>query len=150
MFDILEERLPQIRGLCGVGSGRWRSSAGLIRSDLLRTNHSAEYGHGMTTVYRGEKKSIQHHRGTPRFSVCRPTPGSRSKKSCGVDHFPGKTREKGTHHKSGKKCIRWWCILFLPWSKAFLETNSDEKWPPQRPWESIMHCKMVTDRHKSI
>ena len=67
-------------------------------------------------------------RGTPLFSVCRPTPRSQSKKSYGVYHFPGKTRGKGIHHRSGKKGIhhrasdpekekkvglhRWWCILF--------------------------------------
>ena len=48
---------------------------------------------------------IHHHRGTPLFSVCRPTPRSQSKKSYGVYHFPGKTREKGIHHRSGKKGI---------------------------------------------
>ena len=74
------------------------------------------------------KKSIHHHRGTPLFSVCRPTPRSQSKKRYGVYHFPGTTREKGIHHRSGKKGIhhrasdpekgkkggspRWWCILF--------------------------------------
>ena len=47
-----------------------------------------------------EKKSIHHHRGTPLFSVCRPTPRSQSKKRDGVYHFPGKTREKGIHHRS--------------------------------------------------
>ena len=51
------------------------------------------------------KKSIHHHRGTPLFSVCRPTPRSQSKKCYGVYHFPGKTREKGIHHRSGKKGI---------------------------------------------
>ena len=56
------------------------------------------------TLYR-EKKSIHHHRGTPLFSVCRPTPRSQSKKSYGVYPFPGKTREKGIHHRSGKKGI---------------------------------------------
>ena len=49
------------------------------------------------------KKSIHHHRGTPLFSVCLPTLRSQSKKSYGVYHFPGKTREKGLHHRSGKK-----------------------------------------------
>ena len=43
-------------------------------------------------VFRG-KKSIHHHRGTPLFSVCRPTPRSQSKKSYGVYPFPWKTRE---------------------------------------------------------
>ena len=51
------------------------------------------------------KKSIHHHRGTPPCSVCRPTPRSQSKKSYGVYHFPGKTREKGIHHRSRKKGI---------------------------------------------
>ena len=51
------------------------------------------------------KKSIHHHRGTPLFSVCRPTPRSQSKNSYGVYHFSGKTREKGLHHRSGKKGI---------------------------------------------
>ena len=51
------------------------------------------------------KKSIHHHRGTPLFSVCHPTWRSQSKKSYGVYHFPGKTREKGIHHRSGKKGI---------------------------------------------
>ena len=51
------------------------------------------------------KKSIHHQRGTPLFSVCRPTPRSQSKKSYGVYHFPWKTREKGIHHRSGKKGI---------------------------------------------
>ena len=55
-------------------------------------------------LHRG-KKSIHHHRGTPLFSVCRPTPSSQSKRSYGVYHFPGKTREKGIHHRSGKKGI---------------------------------------------
>ena len=49
------------------------------------------------------KKSIHHHRGTPPFSVCCPTPRSQSKKSYGVYYFYGKTREKGIHHRSGKK-----------------------------------------------
>ena len=40
------------------------------------------------------KKSIHHHRGTSLFSVCRPTPRSQSKKSYGVYHFLGKTRER--------------------------------------------------------
>ena len=52
-----------------------------------------------------EKKSIHHHRGTLPFSVCRPTPRSQSKKIYGVYHFPGKTREKGIHHRSGKRGI---------------------------------------------
>ena len=52
------------------------------------------------------KKSIPNHRGTPLFSVCRPTPRSRSRKRYGVYHFPGKTREKGIHHRSGKKGIQ--------------------------------------------
>ena len=51
------------------------------------------------------KKSIRHHRGTPLFSVCRPTPRSQSEKSYGVYLFRWKTREKGIHHKSEKKCI---------------------------------------------
>ena len=42
------------------------------------------------------KKSMHHHCGTPLFfSVCR----------YGVYHFPAKTREKGMHHRSGKKGI---------------------------------------------
>ena len=36
----------------------------------------------------------QHHRGTPPFSVCRPTPRSQSKKSYGVYHFLGKQGER--------------------------------------------------------
>ena len=55
-------------------------------------------------IFRG-KKSIHHHRGTPAFSVCRPPRGHRAKKNYGVCHFPGKTREKGIHHRSGKKGI---------------------------------------------
>ena len=51
------------------------------------------------------KKSTHHHRGAPPFSVCRPTPRSQSKNICGVYPFPGKTREKGIHHRSGKKGI---------------------------------------------
>ena len=52
------------------------------------------------------RKSIHHHRGTPLFSVCRSTPRSQSKKKrlwCAP--FSWKTREKGTHHRSGKKGI---------------------------------------------
>ena len=37
-------------------------------------------------------------------SVARPR-GHRATKSYGVYHFPGKTREKGVHHRSGKKGI---------------------------------------------
>ena len=37
-------------------------------------------------------------------SVARPR-GRRAKKNHGVYHFPGKTREKGIHHRSGKKGI---------------------------------------------
>ena len=51
------------------------------------------------------RKSIYHHRGTPPFSVCRPTPRSQNKIIYGVCHFPGKTREKGIHSWSGKKDI---------------------------------------------
>ena len=51
-----------------------------------------------------QKTSI-HHRGTPPLSVCRPTPRSQSKKSHGVYHLLGKTREKGIHHRSGEKGI---------------------------------------------
>ena len=51
------------------------------------------------------RRSIHHHRGTPLFSVCRPNPRSQSKNSYGVYHFPGKTRERGIHHRSGKKGI---------------------------------------------
>ena len=51
------------------------------------------------------KKSIHHHCGTPFFSVCRPTPRSQSKKRYGAYHFLGETREKGIHHRSGKKGI---------------------------------------------
>ena len=56
--------------------------------------------HPLLHPFRG-KKSIHHHRGTPPFSVCRPTPRSQNKKSYGLYHFPGKTREKGIHHRSG-------------------------------------------------
>ena len=42
------------------------------------------------------KRSIHHHRGAPPLSVCRPTPWSQSKNSCGEYHFLGKTREKGS------------------------------------------------------
>ena len=59
-----------------------------------------------------EKKSlcsifvpIHHHRGTPPFSVCRPTPRSQRQKNYGVYRFPGKTREKGVYHRSGKQGI---------------------------------------------
>ena len=71
---------------------------------------------------------IHHHRGTPLFSVCRPTPRSQSKKKTMVyTIFLGKQGKKGIHHRSGKKGIhhrasdpekekrgspRWWCILF--------------------------------------
>ena len=56
-------------------------------------------------VSRSERKSVHHHRETPLFSVCRPTPRSQSKKSYGEHHFPWKTREKGIHHRSRKKGI---------------------------------------------
>ena len=46
------------------------------------------------------QKSIHHHCGTPPLSACRPTPMSQSKKSHGVHHFLGKTREKGIHYAS--------------------------------------------------
>ena len=85
-----------------------------------------------------EKKSIHHHRGTPLFSVWRPTPSSQSKRNYGVYHFPGKTRDKAIYHRSGKKGIhhrssdpekkkggspRWWCILFsFPGREEKLQT----------------------------
>ena len=59
----------------------------------------------MPAKTRQRKKSIHHHRGTPLFSVCRPTPRLQSKKSYGVYHFPGKTRDKGIHHRPRKKGI---------------------------------------------
>ena len=40
----------------------------------------------------------------PSFLGLSPNP-SQSKKELGVYHFPGKTREKGIHHRSGKKGI---------------------------------------------
>ena len=43
------------------------------------------------------KKSIHHHRGTPLFSVCRPTPRSQSKKSYGVYLFPWENKGKGVY-----------------------------------------------------
>ena len=46
---------------------------------------------------------MHHHCGTPLFSVCRPTLRSQSKKNYDVYHSPGKTREKGIQHRSGKK-----------------------------------------------
>ena len=53
----------------------------------------------------GEKKTYTTTVG-PLFSrsVARPR-GHRAKKNHGVYHFPGKTREKGIHHRSGKKGI---------------------------------------------
>ena len=47
---------------------------------------------------RGKKKSMHHHRGTPLFFLgLSPDPEvtEQKKKSYGVYHFPGKTREKG-------------------------------------------------------
>ena len=77
--------------------------------------------------FRGTK-SIHHHRGTPPFSVCRPTPRSQSKRSYGVYHLPGKegkrvytigperrvyTVEPQTLRKKKGGFPRWWwCILF--------------------------------------
>ena len=62
-------------------------------------------GCGHRDVPQKSIQSIHQHRGTPPFSVCRQTPRSQSKKSYGVYHFPGKTRERGIHHRSGKKGI---------------------------------------------
>ena len=57
------------------------------------------------------KKSIHHHRGTPLFSVCRPTPRSQSKKNYGVYHswenkgkgYTPQVRKKGIHLRPGKR-----------------------------------------------
>ena len=55
------------------------------------------------TLDTGEKRVYTTTAG-PLFSpsVARPR-GHRAKISCGVYHFPGKTRGKGIHHRSGKK-----------------------------------------------
>ena len=76
-------------------------------------------------------------------SVARP-PRSQTKKSYGVYHFPGKTRDKGIHHRSGKKGIhhrasdpekekkggspRWWCMFF---SSLYLRKMplKPQEWP---------------------
>ena len=55
--------------------------------------------------YNRGNKSVHHHRGTPPFSVCRRPRGHRAQKSDGVYHSPGKTREMGIHHMSGKTGI---------------------------------------------
>ena len=41
-----------------------------------------------------EIKSMHHHRGTPPFSVRRPTPRSQSKQSYGIYHFLGKQGQR--------------------------------------------------------
>ena len=57
---------------------------------------------------------IHHHYGTCPRSVCSPTPRSQIKKQTyDVINFLGKTREKGTHRRSGKgiHCASWGPIL---------------------------------------
>ena len=96
------------------------------------------------TFFQGEKEYTPPPR-DPSFSVCRPTPRSQSKNSYGVNPFPGKTREKGVHHRSGEKGIhhrasdpekgkkrgspRWWCIyLFLfPVFPKFFRDSAERK-----------------------
>ena len=65
-------------------SGRW-----LIGS-VVETDFAGKWG-------------IHQHRGAPPLLVCRPTLRPQSKKSNGVYHVLGKTREKGIpHHRSRK------------------------------------------------
>ena len=106
--------------------------------------HCSSLELGSEAASRG-KKSIHHHRGTPPFSVCRPTPRSQSKKSYGVYPFPGKTREKGIHHRSGKKGIHHRAsdlqkekkeslhgggvYFFLPWQEPGRMDAAANLWP---------------------
>ena len=53
----------------------------------------------------GRENSVHQHCGTPPLSVCRLTPRSQIKKSYGVHHFLGNTRERGMHRRSGKNGI---------------------------------------------
>ena len=46
----------------------------------------------------------------PSFLDLLPDPEVTEKKSYGVNHCPGKTREKGIHHRSGKKGIHHRCL----------------------------------------
>ena len=48
---------------------------------------------------------MHHHRGTP-FLGLSPDGEAPDQKGYGVYHLPGKTREKGKHHRSRKKGIR--------------------------------------------
>ena len=83
-----------------IGGGGGQNYFQICVNFVLQTRHRK-----LACLWQG-KKSIHHQRGTPLFSVCRPTPRSQSKKNYGVlYHFPGKTREKGLHHGSGKKGI---------------------------------------------
>ena len=55
--------------------------------------------------FSGKKKSMHHHRGTPPFSVCRPTLRSQSKNKLWCIPFSWENKEKGIHHRFGKKGI---------------------------------------------
>ena len=85
--------------------GPTHENIGVSRQKGPETSPELRHEHCQENFITIGKKSIHHHRGTPLFSVCRPTPRSQSKKSYGVYHFPVKTREKGIHHRSGKKGI---------------------------------------------
>ena len=63
------------------------------------------FGQISSNIPQSQGKNIHHHRGTPHFSICRPSPKSQSKNGYGVYHLLGKTREKGIHERSGKKGI---------------------------------------------
>ena len=49
------------------------------------------------------KAEKDYHRRTPPFPVCRPTPEVTEQKSYGENQLPGKTREKGIQHRSGRR-----------------------------------------------
>ena len=99
---------PQKNSETSTNSKTLEISHRLFQCAVLRTYFKMVLSfslHFSSRLYGRGKKSIHHHRGTPLFSVCRPTPRSQSQNSYGVYHFPGKTREKGIHHRSGKKGI---------------------------------------------
>ena len=89
----------------------------------------------------GKKKSIHHHRGIPLFSVCRPTPRSQSKKSYGAYHFPGKAREKGIHHRSGKN--QEWPRQTKPKKGQFMNFSQGHS-------GTKIQCESLSGRHRGI
>ena len=82
----------------------------------------------------GEKRSIHHHRGSPLCSVCRPTPRSQSKKSYGVYHLRGKTREKGILYTIGPERRVYTIDLDRANGRGRFgsQAAADPPWRPQR------------------